>query len=183
MSNSYLFKVNDYKEIDLVRISRENPEAEVLIITGDIGVTYSNRSVNAILLLSNQFLSSYSSNDRKIMGEEISLVWGFASLGNFGLTKCHRGKFIHKADIPQILHECREAKKSLKMNLTVDELKQVLGFGIWVNPDKTACGDLKNNLEITVKDKTLILAFNGTSKLNPEKVIVDGQIYVKEIPF
>ncbi len=119
MSKSYIFKVNDSKEIDLARISRENPEAEALIVTGfPIHID----GHNAAILLNNRFLSKFNQslltqNKLCIIGNVLNSQWGYEYHNNplVHALPCHRINFIHTDKIPQILHELREAKKSLKI--------------------------------------------------------------------
>lgn len=269
--SSYIFKVNDYKEIDLARISRENPDAEVLIVTG-----IKDQPSTARLLINYDFLGYFVTGDSvRIDGELLCPKWGLATIedgtSQNERTKYHRWIHLASTRIPDVIKDIRIAKKYLKyrdskhtirvaeldisegkqkkskheVELTVDESKELLGTGHWINPAKKVrakkdlkagtlvslddvlfiedeayqiggpsigddkcepcpidprenesilrlhydpynhkhCHDLKNNPEIVETGKTLIFAFNGTSKLNPEKVIVDGKVYVNELPF
>lgn len=210
MSKSYIFKVNDYKEIDLARISRENPEAEALIITG-ITFNFYNSKEDAILLLSNSFLERFRVPQMvSVGGQYLHKDWGLDQLAEYKSCEYHHCRFIKKTEISNTINHLRNAKRFIKnppkrtikvaeldisekfkvetynRALSADEIKkkydeelyQMGGHQVVSYDDK-----IMRNIETSYRDKNLIVVWHGTSeKLNPEKVIVDGEVYVKEIP-
>jgi hypothetical protein len=56
------------------------------------------------------------------------------------------------------------------------------------NKEATRCTSLSfpyaiGSAYVDYVDKNLLVNFHGTSKLHPDKVVVDGEVYVKELPF
>lgn len=115
MPKSYIFKVNGPKEIDLARISRENPETEVLIVTG----INDQPSTDARLLISNDFLSCFVTGDGiRIDAELLCPKWGLAKIED-GVTQSERTQFhrwihIGSERIPNVIMDVRKAKNYLK---------------------------------------------------------------------
>jgi hypothetical protein len=230
----YTFKVKDYEEIDLARISRENPESDVLIVNYK---TISNNNFDAKLLLSKKFLSNFhfpeETISQKICNEPLSFSWGAP------LCDIHNFKAIRSVDIPEIIKEIRLAKNHLKekqkkYTITVSELnldkpkpssknhpdvkdwriyQRILrdldmfkftdekptsnnesaekvptnekdtSFLIHHEPNSDHYKERWQNFNVSYNNLTLQISYEDKTKSPIETVVINGQVYEKEVPF
>jgi uncharacterized ubiquitin-like protein YukD len=222
MSKSYIFKVNDYAEIDLARISRENPEAEALIVTGIKGEVFDAR-----LLLSEKFLSHFDAQSSiKVYSENLRPAWGSSLFIPFmeRTPQFHKYCLLKSKHIEEIISdlkqaktfiECKKQKHTIKMlekqkhtikvsELNVDdkakssnkEVYQMGGPEVLSDNDESTKFLIHHsiysdeythhweNFRINYMGKRLEISYkdNQKTKSQVDKVIINGEVYVKAIP-
>ncbi len=100
MQESYVFKVNKLSEINYQRISRENPEAEILLVRED--------SIHYCLMISNKFLKQFVRLLYQIVYSNMSQSgWGWECIN-------HKALLINSEEIAEVVQNLKNAKQFLE---------------------------------------------------------------------
>jgi hypothetical protein len=202
----YTFKVSELSEVDNYRISRENPDAEFLFVTRK-ACTKGLESIpkQITLFIHKSFLQQFSKDDNQIVSNHpLCDEWGWR-------CQYHNAWYLPASEGSKAISELRQAKQFLKdkqpkqqkITITVSELNldekpksqsekieaQVYNRALSADEIQKKYDEEKgfvfplslNGFRADCHNNILEMSYETDS--SPDKVIINGVTYEKEIPF